>query len=92
MDKAIAVGDLVMVVKPKICGCGKYGRVFRVEKICKAPVRGFCRDCKQITFSCGVEIVLIGESGAYETRRLKRIDPSATGDSLPTRRKIKEPA
>ena len=87
-DKPIAVGDLVMVVRPSHCGCmGVIGRVFRVTAVSpNLPLR--CIDCGKRS---PADITYADERGDYRERaRLIRINPDATGDSLPTRADIKE--
>lgn len=85
-------GDLVMVVKPMLC-CGHpaaIGEVFSVNDVmsalgecpvCRTPFRG-----DVATFWKGSREVWV------DVKRLKKIDPPAAGDSLPTRRDIEVPA
>ena len=85
-DRPIKAGDLVMVVKALPC-CGSAAAVGTIFKVESFGGRGRCVYCK------AVRIVTTArrENGfVYELSRLIRIDPPATGDSLPTRKDIEE--
>jgi hypothetical protein len=85
----IKAGDLVMVVKPALCcGISKYiGHVFTVAGIDQGVAR--CGVCG----SRGRDTVAYLSGGPNLTvSRLKKIDPLAEGDSLPTRRDLEVPA
>lgn len=79
----IKVGDLVMVVrKTRCCSRGKTtGKVFRVAKN-DGVVTGECGACGATVTDEYIE----NEDGhGFSGYRLKKIDPPAEGDSLPTR-------
>ncbi|MCI2809366.1 hypothetical protein [Eoetvoesiella caeni] len=87
----IQKGDLVMVVKPTEC-CGLavgLGAIFRVERTLSG--RGNCGHCQK---KLGAVSVAFGHKGTtvFPFRSLKKIDPPADGDSLPTRADIEVPA
>lgn len=80
----IKVGDLVMIVKPTLCcGVGKsLGQIFTVCALVDATRSIFPR--------CGsTHAARLAQDGNdrrwCEIDRLKKIDPPAEGDSLPTR-------
>lgn len=99
MGKPISVGDLVMVVKPTLC-CGKAGVIGKVFKVTEVFISRFnqCNICRRIFKDVKVAVdssrfaLPSGGGGSFQLSRLIRIDPPATGDSLPTRKDIKEPA
>ena len=83
MNEKIEVGDLVMVVKPKPCGCtDTIGIVFTVSNLNYR--RGFwCSLCNGMNLYSG-----LGAFGyknySFPLYRLKRIDPPALTDDLET--------
>lgn len=86
----IKLGDLVMVVKPKAC-CGRSDGVGKLFVAGSAPFR-----TKSRCILCGAiwNSVVVSRSESKDLRvtdldRLKKIDPPAEGDSLPTRRDLK---
>lgn len=87
----IKVGDLVMVVKGNPC-CGKsrlIGRIFVVTERELGPITkcGICGTQSE-TSNDTVPLNGLNEKGNpfnAEKWRLKKIDPQAEGDSLPTR-------
>lgn len=83
-DKPISVGDLVMVVKPGHCGdSGAIGRIFTVAGFFSF---GTCIICNQTMV---IDIAMSNDARpAIELSRLKRIDPPAHGESLPTREEL----
>lgn len=84
---AINPGDLVIVVKPSAC-CGSVkviGVVFQPDEV--SPGFGRCGECG--TESVGVSAREPASGKWIYTSRLKKIDPPAEGDSLPTRADIK---
>lgn len=87
----IKPGDLVMVVKSSLC-CGdvsRIGEIFRAQGVGIRPY-AVCVHCgREATNYFGVH-----KRGRYwhSASRLKKIDPPAEGDSLPTRREIEVPA
>jgi len=80
----------VMVVRSSFCGCDKInGRIFKVGGICSD--RGIhCVNCGAIRSK--TPHVKQPNGLWVEISRLKRIEPPQFGDSLPTRKDIKEPA
>lgn len=88
MGKPISVGDLVMVVRGKICGCKSRsdGCIFIVNNIYRG---NGLYDCLHSAYD---DIGAKDITGKHfvDLQRLKRIDPPATGDSLPTRKERKE--
>lgn len=78
----IKKGDLVMVVKPTTC-CGNtkaVGRIFTVRSVALRDAH--CVHC----WHTEIKITAIRDDGMmYGIDRLKKIDPPAHGDSLPTR-------
>lgn len=83
----IKPGDLVMVIKPTPC-CGydrSLGEVFRAKAVERRP-RSRCLHCGSLFVNCLA--AQRGPSSWGLTYRLKKIDPPAEGDSLPTRRDL----
>ena len=90
-EKPISVGDLVMVVHWPPCGCG-LGKTGVVSDLFTSFARyGKCWKCGA-KFSPNVPMGAATLNSEFDVDMswLKRIDPPATGDSLPTRREIKE--
>jgi hypothetical protein len=91
MSAGIKSGDLVMVVKPRAC-CGNsdaIGMIFTVIGPAINPTT-FCDSCYN-TIPSDTHLYLSGGT-ACPPSRLKKIDPPATGDSLPTRADLRVPA
>lgn len=84
---AIKPGDLVIVVKPTPCCADDRGlsKIFSAKEGLTNIWK--CKLCGHIS-SIPVHMVSIGELGFIQVSRLKKIDPPATGDSLPTRADI----
>ena len=84
-DKTIRVGDLVMVVKPRQCGCDStLGHVFRVRHI-RPGDYPTCATCGKYNGSDGVPIAEWDDgSGVSELSRLIKIDPPALPESVTT--------
>lgn len=88
---SIKAGDLVMVVRPSTC-CGDssgMGEIFQA-RAAEIRARGKCMVCQSvITDYFGVQ-----KEGRrwFQAGRLKKIDPPADGDSLPTRKDLEVPA
>lgn len=82
---SIKSGDLVMVVKPALCcgSAGNIGRIFTVLEI--SHFEGRCIYCGHVSTEARV---MLSENGGIRLGRLKKIDPPADGDSLPTRKDI----
>ena len=86
-DKPISVGDLVMVVRKNYCGCDKgIGRIFRVAKIDRSRFRNWCIWCG--VFSEPQDQAVSTEGVAAQLWRLKRIDPDALKDDVPTKEEL----
>ncbi len=86
MDKPIAVGDLVMVVrKAEYCGCC-LGVTFRVIGFAR-PSSGYihCSDCGSRTPS---EMDAEGEKYWAPLSMLMRIDPPALEDNIPAKEEL----
>lgn len=85
----IKPGDLVMIVKPMPC-CGDnatLGNVFIVKSISGSDgVCGACGDYQEFAMDA-----LRPDGGYTQLSRLKKIDPPAEGDSLPTRKDLEVP-
>jgi hypothetical protein len=83
----IKTGDLVMIIKPTTC-CGRsdgIGMTFSAGHVLKATILcPFCGDRSPIK----VAVEKVGVDLYVEAPRLKKIDPPAEGDSLPTRRDL----
>jgi len=94
MSQDIKPGDLVMIVKALPC-CG-----YRISRMFQPFIAGSYGTsdgvgCK----SCGAAIMYrdagpaVGAFGGYVlVSLLKKIDPPADGDSLPTRKELEQPA
>ena len=79
-------GDLVMVVRPSP-RCGNtvsIGLVFRATDVRHG--RMHCLHCR-----APQEVVFVEKDGVFglDASRLKKIDPLATGDTIPTRKEVK---
>lgn len=87
----IKAGDLVMIVKlMPCCGNGKLGYSFTAMAV--RSLRSTCGFCGHVYESN----VLVGHPSYPERTgvlmsRLKKIDPPAEGDSLPTRANLDQP-
>jgi len=92
MSAQIKPGDLVMVVRPAVC-CGRtdaIGKTGVVEQNPAWATYAQCDACGAISFEIGNLRTI--EGGCYHVQTLKKIDPSAEGDSLPARRDLEVPA
>ena len=88
MSEQIKVGDLVMVVRPYVC-CGKsstnmgeVGKVVAILNIlCRCPACHFFgkEQLAKLDISTGL---------GTEISRLKRLDPDALKDDVPTREEL----
>jgi hypothetical protein len=84
MSSDIKPGDLVMVVKPRpCCGTGELGLV-RVVVEPHEHDDIVCPSCKRRSLVSDVFVALDTGNWCHQSR-LKKIDPPAEGDSLPTR-------
>lgn len=91
MDKPISVGDLVVIVKPRICGCMEpLGHIHLVKKIIMSRESGvkciYCGDVQPQTL-----LADFGEVGT-QLYRLKRIPPLNELEGLKSEEKLWEPA
>lgn len=89
MANDIGVGDLVMVVRARACGCGHaadpIGLPFTVRFSQPAPLDGKCNDCNATTFRVGTMIVSGPRNGWWcEHSRLQKINPPATATEAQT--------
>lgn len=92
MSENIKPGDLVMVVKLEPC-CGNpygLGSVFSVSHL-RRVIHAKCAACGMESNDVAVAEDA-GGGGFCLLSRLKKIDPPTEGDSLPTRRKLDNPA
>ena len=90
-DRPIQVGDLVMVVRPTTC-CGNWaaaGDIFKVLALDFGP--SGCRWCPRVSHN---HFAIMSWSGpndrptSIELSRLKRLDPDALKDDVPTHREL----
>lgn len=81
----IKAGDLVMVVKPAPC-CGDSRAIGCIRVVLGIERSAWeCSECGGATVeTCAV----LGDEVGCELSRLKKIDPPADGDSLPTRKDL----
>lgn len=91
MSADIKKGDLVMTIRPlRCCGGGSLGLILSVTGM-PHKIKGRCVYCHAIYDT--VAVAVNGEhSNEVPTYRIKKIDPPAEGDSLPTRRDLMVPA
>lgn len=86
---SIKAGDLVMVVKPTKC-CGNVNILGRVSTAKEIYISNLtCRHCSYVERRSAV---IMSDGMGADMARLKKIEPSADGDSLPTRRELEVPA
>lgn len=81
-ERPIQVGDLVVCNGG--CGC-RLGTIFIVTKIAYFEWQ-FCMDCSAQVYRSNY--AFLGSDRHLPVQWLKRIDPPAHGDSLPTREEI----
>ena len=87
MDE-IKAGDLVMVIRPTLC-CdepGTVGKIYKVSGVGHGHHR--CMRCGHITVYADYADtgeVVGSKQIAHQLKRLKKIDPPATGDEVSTR-------
>ena len=84
----IKSGDLVMVVKTKpCCGTGRLGYTFTAAS---NPFRSswVCLSCGRVNPEETVIETDEGNGRIVSVDRIKKIDPPAEGDDLPTRRDL----
>jgi hypothetical protein len=85
----IKVGDLVMVVKPKPCGCaGSIGKLFIVTGFDRRPVVFLCSSCGHEWGETSTPGVLGLEDKSINPARLIKIDPPALPESLEREKEI----
>ena len=89
-DKPIAVGDLVMVVKPSCC-CQSTTAIGKILTVLGATILpyGHCQGCGKIfrTGTFGPEVKL-SNGYSYELLRLKRLDPGNLSEDVPTKEEL----
>ena len=96
-DRPIAVGDLVVVVKPTMC-CGnrtRLGHIFRVNYLGPSPTKHlrcvYCANRERVlVYVSPFQSVPTGDG--YPLERLKRIPPLDELESTKTDEPMKEPA
>ena len=87
-DKPISVGDLVMVVRPTPCGCSAgLGKIFKVTIIDRSPLPNKCASCGQL-FGPHDQARNRSERLGAALYRLKRLDPDALKDDVPTKEEL----
>ena len=90
-DKPIAVGDLVMVVRWPCCGSA-LGRVGVVRGFDRVAIDGGCVKCtgrKDAHFGATpAAAVQVGKNTLWPVAWLKRLDPDALKDDVPTREEL----
>lgn len=96
MDKPIAVGDLVVVMRPSKCQCNRgewrtAGLIFRVAKIRMSSGR-FCSECGSAKPDALVADPDFESRYIFTLDRLKRIPPLEELEGSKTEENIKEPA
>lgn len=89
MNKPIQVGDLVMVIRGRVC-CGYItpqtgSAIFKVVGF--RNVDGICSYCNAENSNL-VNALGEGMDKGYDIRRLKRLDPDALKDETPTREEL----
>jgi len=85
-------GDLVQIVKPRLCGCAdNVGQIFIATETMRAWGRGFCPTCHKNTFCSGVMVASGDGDRWHEFSRLKKIDPPSTGELKGVPLRLKEP-
>ena len=83
-DKPISVGDLVMVVRVGFHGTGTLlGRVFRVASLVNRSYA--CSECGLVHFANSPSALCEEEDGWFRLALLKRLDPDALKDDVPTK-------
>ena len=79
-DKTIRKGDLVMVVRPRECGCiGHVGAIFYVASVRPSKIV-YCEDCGYRFFNATVATASDADSVTALSRLIK-INPPAIEDS-----------
>ena len=74
----IRAGDLVQIVKPKLCGCDEsIGLLFAVVEVRGAASWGLCHTCGSPTFREGAMVAKHPDGAYAELWRLKKYDPPA---------------
>ena len=87
----IKVGDLVVVMRPKRCGCNNsIGRIWVVKDLNSDERSGRCTECGVVTYPPVTPTAHIS-NGYAELWRLKRIPPLSELEGERTEEKLKEP-
>lgn len=86
----IRAGDLVVITKPRRCGCDdSIGHIFEVGAVKSTGPGGQCWRCKARTYSAGAIVAHNPTSGCWtEFSRLRRLDPDALKDDIPHRDEV----
>lgn len=85
----IKKGDLVMVVKPTLC-CNSSSGIGLIFTVASTGYGwGKCAYCSEESKRA---IAFLPDGSCGTLSRLKKIDPPANGDSLPTRKDLEVPA
>ena len=97
--RPIRVGDLVQVVRPRVCGCAGYmGSIFVVTRLCApAPGGNFCSVCLDYAIpvglcALGARSVVLGSKAAISTSRLRRIPPLSELEGASTEEVLRVPS
>ena len=83
MDKPIAVGDLVMVVRPTPC-CGHPRGIGLPYRVLSIDDLSSCVHCNRVARS----IAISEPAGGYCFEQLIRIDPDNLQDDVPTKEEL----
>lgn len=76
MSEPIKAGDLVQVIKPRLCGCDDtVGQIFVAGPIGRSSSRGYCLICHRNTYGAGAWRTETPWGSFTELGRLKRIPP-----------------
>ena len=90
-DRPIQVGDLVMVVREKRCGCrGSIGAIFVVKGFSFDERAGQCTECMAITYPPFTNTAEV-ENCYAELPRLKRIPPLEELEGQRTEESTRDP-
>lgn len=85
-DETIRVGDLVMVIRPRICGCHEtVGRSFTVASVSESLIGGSCFACNKLTFPPGSMVAGNAVNNTFtQLSRLLKINPPAVDETVET--------
>ena len=92
-NRPIQVGDLVVVVRKRLCGCrSSVGNIFIVQALQQIIGRGICIECGQLTFPIGTLAVQRPNRNWVELSRVKRIPPLEELEGQRTEESTRDPA